>query len=55
MPEITHTVDPETGEYCQIVSSKRLRAVLDADGDDCTRPSWLTDEDDWDVGEAEGA
>lgn len=31
---------------------KRLREILDADGEDYKRPSHLGDDDEWDVGDA---
>lgn len=53
MPETTHELDLETGNYRQIVSPERLREILDADGDSYERPDWLTDDDEWDTGEEE--
>lgn len=50
--EVTHVVDKETGRYVQVVSPARLRAILDADGDDYSRPAHLSPDDEWDVEEA---
>jgi hypothetical protein len=45
--EITHEPDPITGHYRQLVSPARLRAILDAEGSDYTRPEDFTPEDEW--------
>jgi hypothetical protein len=48
MTEITHKqID---GRYIQIVSADRLRAVLDAHGDDYSRPDYFKPDDEWNVG-----
>lgn len=49
MIEITHKLDRETGNYVQVVSPKRLREILDEQGEDYTRPSEFTEEDEWEV------
>jgi hypothetical protein len=47
--EITHRLGPDEC-YQQIVSPQRLREILDADGDDYEKPSWMTHPDDeWEV------
>lgn len=51
MGQTTHIVDEETGRYRQIVSPETLREVLDETGDDYERPDWMSDADEWDVGE----
>lgn len=47
--ETTHRRDPDTGYYVQVVSSERLREILDADGEDYSPPSGFGPEDQWDV------
>lgn len=47
--EITHIIDPETGNRVQIVSPERLRAILDEDGDNYERPADFTEADEWRV------
>lgn len=49
MSQITHEFDPETGAMRQIVPPHVLRAVLDADGSDYSRPDDFEDDDEWDV------
>lgn len=46
--EVTHTVDPD-GHMVQVVSPQRLREILDADGDDYSRPSHFGPDDEWSV------
>jgi len=50
MGEITHRTD-EDGILRQIVPPRALRAVLDAEGSDYSRPDWLAADDEWDVGD----
>ena len=50
MAQITHMPDDD-GRYVQVVTPAELRAVLDAEGSDYSRPSWLGPDDEWDVGE----
>jgi len=50
MRKITHEFDPEIGHFVQVVSPEELRRVLDADGEDYSRPSNFGPEDEWDVG-----
>lgn len=49
MTQITHQL--RDGRYIQIVTPAKLRAVLDADGDDYKRPTDFRDGDEWDVGD----
>lgn len=49
--EITHKVID--GRVVQIVSPGRLRAILDAEGSDYTRPTDFGPEDEWDVDDEE--
>lgn len=49
--QVTHSVDPDTGRYMQIVTPAVLRAVLDAFGDDYSRPAWFAAGDEWDTGD----
>ena len=51
--EITHTRDRETKRLVQVVSPERLRDLLEADGDDYTRPRDFAADDEWDVADAE--
>lgn len=48
--QITHQKDAD-GIMRQIVPAHVLRAILDADGDDYTRPADFGPYDEWDVGE----
>lgn len=50
MREITHKTDRDTGRIVQLVSPKRLREILDADGDTYDRPKHFGPDDEWDVG-----
>lgn len=47
--EITHRQDDD-GHMVQIVAPSRLREILDADGDDYSRPEHFGNDDEWDVG-----
>ena len=47
--QTTHTLDPETGHLRQIVPPATLRAVLDAEGSDDSRPADFDPEDEWRV------
>lgn len=47
--EITHRLDPETRVYVQIVSPRRLREILDQDGETYDPPSGFGPLDEWDV------
>lgn len=47
--EITHRYNPETRNYVQVVTPERLREILDADGEDYSRPSGFGPKDQWDV------
>jgi hypothetical protein len=49
--ETTHAVDRETNRLVQLVSPERLREILDADGDDYTRPRDIGPDDEWDAGD----
>ena len=49
--EITHRVDRETKRVVQLVSAKRLRAILRKDGETLERPRDFGPDDEWDVGE----
>jgi hypothetical protein len=44
--EITHRTEAD-GRYRQIVSPRRLREILDRDGDDYSKPSWMRPDDEW--------
>jgi hypothetical protein len=46
--EITHQPD-EDGTLRQIVSPKRLRQILDEDGDDYSKPKDFGPKDEWKV------
>lgn len=48
MPQITHERNEE-GRYIQIVTPEELRAVLDGQGGDYSRPSDFRDGDEWNV------
>jgi hypothetical protein len=48
MSEITHQPD-ENGHMIQIVSAAKLRQILDATGDDYTKPSDFGPDDEWDT------
>lgn len=50
MSQITHQKDAD-GIMRQIVPAHVLRAILDADGDDYTRPDDFGPGDEWDVGD----
>lgn len=47
MSQTTHQV--VDGRYVQIVTPEQLRAILDADGDDYSRPDYLGPDDQWEV------
>lgn len=49
MAEITHRYNPDTGCMIQIVSSEKLREILDADGDNYEKPNEFKANDEWDV------
>lgn len=49
MTEITHRTDPDTRALVQIVSPRRLREILDAEGSDYTRPAGFGSADEWEV------
>lgn len=51
MGELTHTTDPIDGHATQIVTPRRLRAILDAQGNDYSRPDGFGPDDEWDCGE----
>ena len=53
MAQITHQPD-ENGVYRQIVHPDVLRKILLKDGDDLTKPDWMTAEDEWNVGKRDG-
>ena len=44
--EITHREDKH-GNMIQLVSPRRLKEILDEDGDDCSRPEGWTEDDEW--------
>lgn len=46
--EITHKPD-ENGIYRQTVTPARLREILDDDGDDYSKPTWMKPDDEWNV------
>jgi hypothetical protein len=52
MSEPTHVMDPD-GHYRQIVSPRRLRELLEQDGQSLKRPTHLSDSDDWLVDDGE--
>ena len=54
MSEPTHVMDPD-GHYRQIVSPRRLRELLEQDGQSLKRPTHLSDSDDWLVDDADEA
>jgi hypothetical protein len=49
MSETTHRYDRERGHLVQIVSPERLRQILLADGDDCSRPKDFGPLDEWEL------
>jgi hypothetical protein len=48
MAETTHQTDAD-GRAMQIVSARRLREILDAEGSDYSRPEEFGPEDTWNV------
>jgi len=48
--QVTHRYDAD-GRLIQLVSPAELRAVLDADGDDYSRPTNFREDDEWQVAE----
>ena len=50
MAKITHETDA-AGVQRQIVSARALRAILDAEGSDYSRPEDFGPSDEWDVDE----